>query len=106
METSTKDSGRMDKLMVKVSSVMSREDFTKELGPMINNKAKVLKHGIMELLDMKVTSSRDRRQAKVDLNSRAALTKETSLMVNSMEMASTTSLNQEKFIMANLLIIS
>ena len=106
MEIFTKASGRMDRLMVKVCSVMSKEDCTMVLGHTINNKAKELKHGIMELLDMKVTSSRAKRQARVDLNSRAVLTRETSSMVNSMGMANTTSLNLEKFTTVNLLIIN
>jgi len=89
METFTKESGKMVKLLGKVSSLTEADQCTRENGSMISITAKELKPGTMAQLSTKESFKKAKKLERESSVLMATTTRVILSMVNSMERAST-----------------
>lgn len=101
MEISTKDIGKREKLMDMVFTLIKMVQCIKVNGQMINIMEKELKLGTMDLLSMRESLLKPKRQEKEDLNLMATTTREILRMVSLKDKENTISLILVKFISEN-----
>lgn len=101
MEISIKDIGKREKLMDMVCTLTKMVQCIKVNGQMINIMEKELKLGTMDLLSMRESLLKPKRQEKEDLNLMATTTREILRMVSLKDKENTISLILVKFISEN-----
>jgi len=99
MEIFTKATGKMEKPTAMESSLTPTEACMKANGSMINNMVKEQNHGISRKLNILVSSTMEKRLARVVLNLMEDTTKVNSKMENLMVKEFITFLIQVKFMM-------
>lgn len=104
-EISIRVTGKMEKLMAMAYSSIPMDRCTRVSGKMISSTAMELSLGTTIKSNSWAISSKERKLDKVDLNSKAVITKETFLTVNSTASESTTFQTLENFTKVNSAII-
>ena len=103
MEISTKENGKMVKLVDKVFSLINKVLCMRELGKMTNIMVKVLNNGITTKLFTRETLLMDKKPEEENSSSMETYMRVISKMENSTEKENTTSLSLEKSIKVNLM---